>query len=73
MPYTSHWATSRIWAPCSGLQKMFPALFYLEKKKLFQATGENIDMSNPTFLWSRFSPGLFDLLPQLIGVDISDS
>ena len=41
--------------------------------KLFQATGENIDMSNPIFLWSCFSPCLFDLLPQLIGVDISDS
>lgn len=69
MPYTSHCATSCILSPCSGLQKMFPGLFYLEE--MFEATGENI--SNPTFLWSCFSPGLCYLLPQLIGIGISDS
>ena len=53
--------------------KNVSSLILPRKGKLFQATGENIEMSNAIFLWSCFIPGLFDLLPQLIGVDLSDS
>lgn len=54
-------------SPCSGLWKLFLGLSS-RKKKMFKPTWENI--SNPTSLWNCFSPSLYCVLLQLIGIGI---
>lgn len=69
LPYTSHCATSCLLSPCSGLQKLFPGLFCLERN--VEATLQKYIKSNS--LWSCFSPSLYYMLPQLTGIGRSYS